>query len=92
MGGNIKNHFPKNLRTYISITVILTFSLWTVSNVEPLLSSETVCLVVYDYACMILIKTCLHASLLYALDEHNNYLFETRSEQVTFSPSQHNDK
>lgn len=62
-------------------------------KVEPLQWSENQCLVDYDYSCMILIKTCLHASHFYALDEHNNYyLFETQSEQVSFSPSQHNDK
>lgn len=39
-----------------------------------------------------LVKTCLHASHFYALNEHNNYyLSGTRSEQVTFSPSQNDD-
>lgn len=40
----------------------------------------------------LLIKTCLHASHFYALDEHNNYYSSgTRSEQVSFSPSRNND-
>jgi len=73
---------------------LLLFPQWTASNLKSSHGSGLRISVLWTMIthAWLLIKTCLHASHFYALNEHNNYyLSGTRSEQVSFSPSQNND-